>query len=63
MEPMTISVLSVVERDGHYITKARATTQDARIDLEVSFEAGRMESREGLWREARVQVLRFLDIA
>ena len=60
---MTISVFSVVEDDHHFRARARAVAEDARIMIEVTFEAGLHSSREDLWQQARDEVLRYLDVA
>ena len=63
MEYMAISVMSVVEHDGQIHARARATARDARISLEVTFEAGFHTSQEDVWQQERDEVLRYLDVA
>ena len=63
MEPMNVTLISVIKREGNVRARARAVAQDARLNLEVTFEAGLHSSREDLWRQARDEVLRYLDIA
>ena len=61
MEPLSISVLSVLERDGHVRVRARATAVAAIIHLEVRFVAQHGVSKRELWQMARDQILRYLD--
>jgi hypothetical protein len=66
MEYLTISVMSVmsvIENDGKVRARTRATAQDARIDVEVTFEAGLHSSHEDLWQQARDEVLRYLGVS
>ena len=63
MERLDVTVFSVVERDGRYRARARAVAKDARIMIEVRFQADEGVSRSDLWQEARDQCLRYLDVA
>ena len=61
MERMQISVVSVVERDGVVVARARANAAQARIWIEVCFKAEPVGA--DLWLQARDNVLRYLDPA
>ena len=63
VEKMTITINSVVGRDGRYRARARSVVQDARIMIEVRFQADEGASKANLWLEARDQCLRYLDVA
>ncbi len=63
MESMQFDILSVVASDRLYRARARATAQDARITLEVTFVAYPEASRSELWDRARDEVLRYLASA
>ena len=56
MEKMRITILSVVEDDHHYRARARAVAEDARISLEVRFQADEGASKAELWGCARDEV-------
>ena len=61
MEPMQITILSVREQQGQLVTRARAEASQARIWLEIRFEAD--PSSPDIWEQARGEVLRYLDPA
>ena len=63
MEKMQIEVLSVVLENCCCKARANTTAQDARITIEVWFEAERHTPNAELWSQARDETLRFLDIA
>ena len=63
MESLAVTIISVVEHDSHIRARARAVAQDARIMVEVRFLADEGASKVELWREARDQCLRYLDVA
>lgn len=60
MEKMQITILSVRQCNGTAVVRACATARKARIHLEVGFESSKQRD---IWDEARLEVLRFLDIA
>ena len=60
---MQIIIVSVLTHDGHVRCRARATAQDAKIILEVTYAAHPEASDGELWQQARDEVLRYLDIA
>ena len=61
MEPMHISIVSVVVTDDTVRVRARAVAAPARIYLAVMFDAE--GSRAELWERARREVCRYLDPA
>lgn len=63
MENMTINLISVVDKNGDVRALARATAQDAKISLEVTFAAHPGASESELWERARDEVMRYLDSA
>ena len=63
MEPMNVTLISVFNKEGNVRARARAVAQDARIMVEVRFQADEGVSRAELWLEARDQCLRYLDVA
>ena len=63
VEKMTIAINSVVEHDGRYTARARATARNARFMLEVIFEAHPEASEAELRERTRDEVLRYLDPA
>ena len=58
---MTTIVNSVIVRDGRAYARARATARQARIAIEIWFDAETGWSKADLWQQARDQVLRYLD--
>ena len=61
MEKMTITILSVAQCDGHYRARARAVAQDATVTVEVRFTISSGISKAMLWKQAKDEVLRYLD--
>jgi len=63
MEPMTVTIISVVQPNGQIRVRARATAQDATILIEVRFDTRTEFSVEQLEQIACDENLRYLDIA
>ena len=63
MEPMLITILSVLENDLHVVTHARAEADAATIHLQVHFPRPLGISSSDLWDCARAEVLRYLDVS
>lgn len=61
MVSMKICVVSLVERHGCFIACAHATARNARIMLEVIFEAHPEASKSELWDRPRYFVDLFLS--
>jgi hypothetical protein len=59
---MQITVVSLRERDGMVVARARADAEHALIRLEVRFVRPLLTKAE-LWDYARWEVLRYLDPA
>ena len=63
MEPVNVKLVSVIENKGQIRDRARAMAHDARIMIEVRFQADEGASTADIWQEARDQCLRCLDNA
>jgi hypothetical protein len=63
MEPMKVTLISMIKKEGKIHARARAEAQYATINIEVTFEARLHSSREDCWQQARDEVLRYLDVA
>ena len=63
MEPIMITLLSVVEIEGEIRARARAMAQDATIMIEVRFRTDEETSTPEHWKQARDQCLRYVDVA
>ncbi len=63
MEEMQISLISVVERNGSVVARARADAEQAWIWVEVRFSAQLNATQADLWHLGYDYVLRYLDPA
>ena len=63
MEPLNIYVISIIDCGNYFRARARATAQDAKITLEVTFATHPESSKSELWDPARDKVLRYLGPA
>ena len=63
MEPMNVTLLSVIKKEGKVRARASAVAQDAEIMVKVRFQTDEGASNAELWLKARDQCLRYLDIA
>lgn len=63
MEKMAIKVVSLVQRNGIVVARARAEAEQARIGVEVWFTVPPRAATRELWQEAKDEVLRYLDPA
>ena len=61
MEKMRVSVISVIERNGIVVARARVEAEKARIWVEIPFTPQLEATKANLWQEAHDQVLRYLD--
>lgn len=63
MEKMQISLISVVQRNGIVVARARAEAEQARIWVEVQFIPPTGARGAELWARAIDEALKYLDIA
>jgi hypothetical protein len=63
MEPMKVTLISMIKKEGKIHARARAEAQHATINIEVRFHAEEGPSAPDHWQQARDPCLCYLDIA